>query len=89
MVRTSSKTCSEKSSLGFHLKCLTLPRPQFIKLFSFPLSISPTLHEQLLRQNPFDKKITKPNCKQIKAAQKKLSYEKAALKILVKLTPGH
>jgi hypothetical protein len=32
-------------------------------------------------------KITNPNCKHIKAAQK-LSYEKAAHKILVKLTPG-
>ncbi len=32
-------------------------------------------------------KITKPNCKHIKAAQK-LSCEKAAHKILVKLTPG-
>jgi hypothetical protein len=36
----------------------------------------------------FCQKITNPNCKHIKAAQK-LSYEKAARKILVKLTPSH
>jgi hypothetical protein len=52
------------------------------------VSISPTFYEQLLCKNPFAKKITNPNCKYIKAAQKKLSYEKAAHKILVKLTPG-
>jgi hypothetical protein len=51
------------------------------------VSISPTFHEQLLRQNPFAKKSTNPNSKHIKAAQKN-SYEKAARKILVKLTPG-
>jgi hypothetical protein len=36
----------------------------------------------------FHQKIPNPNCKHIKATQKKLSYEKAAHKILVKLTPG-
>jgi hypothetical protein len=34
------------------------------------VSISPTFYEQLLRQNPFAKKITNLNCKHIKAAQK-------------------
>jgi hypothetical protein len=43
--------------------------------------ISPTFYEQLLRQ-----KITNPNLK-AKKLHKKLSYEKAARKILVKLTP--
>jgi hypothetical protein len=52
------------------------------------VSISPTFYEQLLRQNPFCQKITNANCKYIKAVQKKLLYEKAAYKILVKLTPG-
>jgi hypothetical protein len=32
------------------------------------VSISPTFYEQLLRQNPFAKKIKNPNCKHIKAA---------------------
>jgi hypothetical protein len=50
------------------------------------VSISPTFYEQLLCQNPFAQKITNPNCKHIKAAQKPL-YKKAH-KILVKLTPG-
>jgi hypothetical protein len=36
----------------------------------------------------FCQKITDPNCKHIKAAPKKLLYEKAAQKILVKLTPA-
>jgi hypothetical protein len=36
----------------------------------------------------FHQNITNPNCKRIKAGQKKLSYEKAARKILVKLRPG-
>jgi hypothetical protein len=49
--------------------------------------ISQTFYEQLLRQNPFAKKITNPNCKHIKP-RKKLLYKKAARKILVKLTPG-
>jgi hypothetical protein len=35
----------------------------------------------------FCQKITNPNCKHIKAAQK-LSYKKVARKILVNLTPG-
>jgi hypothetical protein len=37
---------------------------------------------------PFRPKITNPNCKHIKGAQKRL-YEKAACKMLVKLTPCH
>jgi hypothetical protein len=52
------------------------------------VSISTTFYEQLLRQNPFTKKITNPNCKHIKAAKKRL-YKKAAHKILVKLTPAY
>ncbi len=53
------------------------------------VSISPTFYEQLLRQKSFRQKITSPNCKRIKAAQKKtFAREKAAHKILVKLTPG-
>jgi hypothetical protein len=36
----------------------------------FLVSISPTFFEQLLRQNPFAKKITNPNFKHIKAAQR-------------------
>jgi hypothetical protein len=36
----------------------------------------------------FHQKIKNPNCKHIKPALKKLSYEKAAHKILVKLIPG-
>jgi hypothetical protein len=51
------------------------------------VSISPTFYEQLLRQNPFPQKITNPNCKHMKAAQKTFD-EKAARKILVKLTLG-
>ncbi len=35
----------------------------------------------------FRQKITNPNCNHIKVAQK-LSYKKAAHKILLKLTPG-
>jgi hypothetical protein len=51
------------------------------------VSISPTFYEQLLRQNPFAKKLQT----QIVSGEKlgkKLLYEKAARKILVKLTPG-
>jgi hypothetical protein len=50
------------------------------------VSISPTFYEQLLRQNPFAKKLQT----QIVSTEKlfkKLSYEKAAHKMLVKLTP--
>jgi hypothetical protein len=62
--------------------------PLILKSSVLPLlSISPTFYEQLLHQNPFAKKITNPNCKHIKGAQKKLSYEKVAHKILMKLTP--
>jgi hypothetical protein len=39
-------------------------------LFDKLVSISPTFYEQLLHQNPFAKKISNPNCKHIKAAQK-------------------
>jgi hypothetical protein len=34
------------------------------------VSISPIFYEDLLRQNPFAKKITNPNCKHIKSAQR-------------------
>ncbi len=47
--------------------------------------ISPTFYEQLLCQNPFCQKITNPNCKHVKAAQKTF-VQKAACKIFVKLT---
>jgi hypothetical protein len=33
-------------------------------------SISPTFHEQLMHPKSFRQKITNPNCRQIKAAQK-------------------
>jgi hypothetical protein len=70
-------------------------REESVKRFSqccknaIQVSISPTFYEQLLCQNPFAKKITNPNCKHMITAQKKLSYEKAVCKILVKLTPGN
>jgi hypothetical protein len=50
------------------------------------VSISPTFYEQLLCPNPFAKKLQT----QIVSTQrlyKKLLHEKAACKILVKLTP--
>jgi hypothetical protein len=50
------------------------------------VSISPTFYKQLLRQNPFAKKLQT----QIVSTQKlhkKLLYKKAARKILVKWTP--
>jgi hypothetical protein len=51
------------------------------------VSISPTFYEQLLCQNPFAKKLqTQIVCAQ--KLRKKLSYEKASRKVLVKLTPG-
>ena len=51
------------------------------------MSISPTFYEQLLRQNSFDKKL-QTQFLSTEKMRKKLSYEKAARKILVKLTPG-
>jgi hypothetical protein len=50
------------------------------------VSISPTFYEQLLRQNPFPKKL-QTEIESTKKLRKKLSYEKAANKILAKLTP--
>jgi hypothetical protein len=50
-------------------------------------SISPTFYEHLLHQNPFTKKLQTQIVSTHKL-RKKLSYEKAACKILVKLTPG-
>ncbi len=47
------------------------------------MSISPTFYEQVLHQNPFAKKL------QTRIVSKKLSYEKTAFKILVKLTPDN
>ena len=51
------------------------------------MSISPTFYNQLLRQYSFTKKNTKPNCK-YKKLLRTLLYEKAAYKMLVKLTLG-
>ncbi len=48
------------------------------------MSISPTFYEQLLCQNPFTKKLQTQIAH--KSCAKKLSYKKAALKILEKLT---
>jgi hypothetical protein len=52
------------------------------------VSISATFTLQVLRQNPFAKKLQTQivSSKHTKAAQK-LSYEKFARKILVKFTP--
>jgi hypothetical protein len=49
------------------------------------VSISPTFYEQLLHQNPFAKKLQTQIVSTLKV-QKELWYEKAACKILVKLT---
>jgi hypothetical protein len=49
------------------------------------VSISPTFYEQLLRQNPFAKKIQTQIVSTYKV-RKELWYEKAACKMLVKLT---
>ena len=49
-------------------------------------SISPTFYEQLLRQNPCAKKVQTYNVS-TKKLLKTLSYEKAARKMLMKLTP--
>jgi hypothetical protein len=51
------------------------------------VSILPTFYEQLLRQNPFAKKIQTQIVSTLKLC-KKHSCKKAARKILVKLTPG-
>jgi hypothetical protein len=64
-----------------HCKLVHLPATSTL------VSISPTFYEQLLRQNPFAKKLQTQNCEHIKELRKKLLYEKAAHKILVKLTP--
>jgi hypothetical protein len=50
------------------------------------VSISPTFYEQLLRQNPFAKKLQTQIVSTLKLREKPLC-EKAAHKILVKLTP--
>ncbi len=50
------------------------------------VSISPTFYEQLLRQNPFAKKL-QTQIVSTKRLRKKPLYEKAVSKILVKLTP--
>jgi hypothetical protein len=47
--------------------------------------ISPTFYEQLLRQNPFAQKLETQIVSTLKLF-KELWYEKAACKILVKLT---
>jgi hypothetical protein len=51
------------------------------------VSIPPTFKEQLLRQNPFAKKLQTQIVSTFKLC-KKLLYEKSARKILVKLPPG-
>jgi hypothetical protein len=51
------------------------------------VSISPTFDEQLLRPNPFAKKLQTQIVSTQKLRKKHL-YEKAARKILVKLTLG-
>jgi hypothetical protein len=51
------------------------------------VSISPTFYEQILHQNPFAKKF-QTQIQTHKSCAKKLSYENAAHKILVKLTLG-
>jgi hypothetical protein len=51
------------------------------------VAISPTFYEQLLCPNPFAKKIQTQIVSTEKLRQK-LSYEKAAHKILVKLSTG-
>jgi hypothetical protein len=51
------------------------------------VSISPTFYEQLLCQYPFVKKL-QTQIVSTEKLHKKLSYENAARKILVKLTPG-
>ncbi len=59
----------------------------FFTIFTHQVAISPTFYEQLLRQNPFAKKLQNQIVSTYKVC-KKLSYEKAARKILVKLAPG-
>jgi hypothetical protein len=49
------------------------------------VSISPTFYEQLLRQNPFAKKL-QTQIVSTEKLRKKLLHEKAARKILVQLT---
>jgi len=49
------------------------------------VSISPTFYEQLLRQNPFAKKLQTQSVI-TKKVRNELWYERAACKILVKLT---
>jgi hypothetical protein len=44
------------------------------------VSISPTFYEQLLRQNPFDKKLQNQIVRK-RTLRKELWYEKAACKI--------
>ncbi len=51
------------------------------------MSISPTFYEQLLRQNPFAKKL-QTQIVSTQKLRKKLSYEKAGRKMIMKLPPG-
>jgi hypothetical protein len=48
--------------------------PNFLAniIISFQVSISPTFYEQLLRQNPFAKKLQTQNSKHLKAMQRTL-----------------
>jgi hypothetical protein len=52
-----------------------------------PVSISPTIYQQLLHQNRFTEKLQTQIVSTEKQHKKKLLYGKAAHKILVKLTP--
>ncbi len=58
-----------------------------VVIFCHLVSILPTFYEQLLHQNPLAKKL-QTQIVSIEKLRKKLSYEKAACKLLVKLTPG-
>jgi hypothetical protein len=49
--------------------------------------MSPTFYKKLLCQNPFAKKL-QTQIASTEKLHKKLSYEKAARKILVKFAPG-
>jgi hypothetical protein len=51
------------------------------------VSISLIFYEQILRQNPFAKKL-QPQIESTEELRKKLSYKKAAHTILVNMTPS-
>jgi hypothetical protein len=45
-------------------------------------------HQQLMRQNPFDKKLQTQIVRAHKSCTQKLLYKKLLVNLLVKLTPG-